>query len=140
MEMAMRKSLIGLAMAGVLGTSLVAVAGLKYVSPVYVSVNPDGSGTMGGDLSSTRNSADAIARIGCYYENFGPPPYGPYKYASCYGYDGARMLACSTSDPAVTDTIAHLSGDSYLWIQVNAYGECTRVQIAAQSYIPPKAP
>ena len=131
----MRKSLIGLAMAGVMATSVVAFAGAKYISSVYINKNADGSGSMGGDLASTRNNADSVSRFGCYYENF-----GTYKYASCYGYDGTKFLSCGTTDAAVTDTIAHLAGDGYLWVQVDASANCTRVQIGAQSYTPPKAP
>jgi hypothetical protein len=131
--------LIGLAMMGVLATSAIALAGAKYLSSVYVVKNADGSGSMGGDLGSTRNTSDAVQRFGCYYESF-TAGYGSYKYASCYGTDGTKSLSCGTTDPALTDTISRLPGDGYLWVQVDASGNCTRVQIGSQSYSPPKAP
>lgn len=121
------------------GTALVSQAGQKWVYPVSVIRQADGSGSMGGSLGSTRNTSDTIARFGCYYEAF-TTAYGGYRYASCYGTDGTQSLSCGTTDPALTDTIAQLKGDSYLWIQVDAAGNCTRVQIGAQSFLAPKAP
>ena len=94
---------------------------------------------MSGTLGSTRNTSDTVAQLGCYYENF-PPAWGSYKYASCYGNDGTKSLSCGTTDPALTDTISRLSGDGYLWVQVDSAGNCTRVQIGSQSTAPPKAP
>ncbi|HEX4420771.1 MAG TPA: hypothetical protein VH165_22805 [Kofleriaceae bacterium] len=135
----MKYRLMSLAAAGVLATSVMAYAGAKWISPVYIIKNTDGSGSMGGDLGSTRNTADTVQRFGCYYENF-PPAWGSYKYASCYGYDGTKGLSCGTTDPALTDTISRITGDGYLWVQVDASGNCTRVQIGAQSFTPPKAP
>jgi hypothetical protein len=135
----MKYGLIGLVAAGALATSVTAYAGLKWVYPVNINKNADGSGTMDGTLGSTRNTGDTVARLGCYYENF-PPAYGSYKYASCYGYDGTKSLSCGTTDPALTDTISRLSGDGYLWVQVDSAGNCTRVQIGSQSWAAPKAP
>jgi len=135
----MKHRLIGLVAAGVLVTSAAAFGGAKWTSPVYVNKNADGSGTMGGTLGSTRNTSDTVAQLGCYYENF-PPSWGSYRYASCYGYDGTKSLSCGTTDPALTDTISRLSGDGYLWVQVDNAGNCTRVQIGSQSWAAPKAP
>jgi hypothetical protein len=137
--MAMKARLIGLVTAGLLATSVAAYAGAKWVSPVYVIKNSDGSGTMGGTLGSTRNTADTVVQLGCYYESF-TSAFGSYKYASCYGYDGTKSLSCGTTDPALTDTISRISGDGYLWVQVDSSANCTRVQIGAQSWAAPKAP
>lgn len=115
-----------------------ALAGAKYVYPVSIAKNSDGSGSMYGTLGSVRNSADTTTRLGCYYESF-TVANGNYKYASCFGYDGTQYLSCGTVDPALTDTISRLQGDAYLWVQVDANGNCTRVQIGAQSWAAPKA-
>jgi hypothetical protein len=122
---------------GLVATSALAYAGAKYTQLVYITKNADGSGTMGGSLSSTRNSSDTTARFGCYYENF-TAANGGYQYASCYGTDGSKSLSCSTTDPALTDTISKLTGDGYLWVQVDANARCVRVQIGSQSFTPPK--
>lgn len=122
-----------------LGLVPVADAGQKWVYPVWVAKNADGSGSMGGTLGSTRNSADTVTRLGCFYESF-TTAYGGYKYASCYGFDGTNQLSCGTTDTALTDTIARLQGDAFLWVQADAAGNCVRVQIGAQSYAAPKAP
>lgn len=135
----MRYRLMGLVAAGALAASVMAYAGAKTIYPVYVIKNADGSGSMGGTLGSTRNIADTVSQLGCYYENF-PPAWGSYKYASCYGYDGTKSLSCGTTDPALTDTISRITGDGYLWVQVDNAGNCTRVQIGAQSWAAPKAP
>lgn len=134
----MRFRLFCLVVAGVIAAASMTYAGEKWVSPVYLIVNADGSGNMGGMLGSTRNSADTVSRFGCYYESF-TAAYGSYKYASCYGYDGTKGLSCGTMDPALTDTIAHITGDGYLWVQVDNAGNCTRVQIGSQSFAAPKA-
>jgi hypothetical protein len=135
----MNMRMVGLVAAGVMATALVAQAGLKWTYPLYINKNADGSGDMGGTLGSTRNSADTVSRFGCYYESF-TPAFGSYKYASCYGYDGTKSLSCGTTDPVLTDTISRISGDGYLWVQVDAAGNCTRVQIGSQSFAAPKAP
>lgn len=130
---------IGLVAVVLMASVLVANAGERWTAPVYIYKNSDGSGSMGGSLGSTRNTPDSYQRFGCYYESF-TVTYGSYKYASCYGYDGTKGLACGTTDPALTDTISRLQGDGYLWVQVDASGNCTRVQIGAQSFYAPKAP
>lgn len=135
----MRNRLFYLVVAGVIAAAPLTYAGQKWVYPLYMIVNADGSGSMEGTLGSTRNSADTLARFGCYYENF-TAAWGSYKYASCYGYDGTRSLSCGTTDPALTDTISRITGDDYLWVQVDNAGNCTRVQIGSQSFAEPKAP
>ena len=135
----MKARIVGLVAAGVMATTLMAYAGEKWIYPVYINRNVDGSGSMGGTLGGTRNSADTVSRFGCYYESF-TPAYGSYKYASCYGYDGTNYLSCGTTDPALTDTISRITGDGYLWVQVDNAGNCTRVQIGSQSFAAPKGP
>jgi hypothetical protein len=135
MKFQMKSHWAGLVTAGALMTSVLAYAGQKWIDPVYISKNADGSGSMGGTLGSTRNTSDTVKRFGCYYENF-----GSYQYASCYGYDGTKSGSCGTTNPAITDTISKLQGDSYLWVQFDSNGNCTRVQIGSQSYAEPKAP
>lgn len=130
---------LGLVAALLMASTLVASAGEKWTYPVYIYKNTDGSGSMGGSLGSTRNTSDTVQRFGCYYEHF-TVAWGNYKYASCYGYDGTKGLSCATSDPALTETISRVQGDGYLWVQVDASGNCTRVQIGAQSFLAPKNP
>lgn len=134
----MKIHIFGLTAASIIAATPVAYAGLKWVDPLYLVVNADGSGSMGGTLGSTRNSVDTVSRFGCYYESF-TPAYGSYKYASCYGYDGTKSLSCGTTDPVLTDTISRITGDGYLWVQVDNAGNCTRVQIGSQSFAAPKA-
>jgi len=135
----MKSRLIGWLSVTVLATSAVAYAGAKYNYQVYVSKNADGSGYMYGTLGSTRNSSDTVSRLGCYYEGF-TPTYGNYKYSSCYAYDGSKSISCGTMDPILNETISKLQGDSYLYVEVDKNGNCTRVQIGSQSYAAPKAP
>jgi len=133
----MKTRLVGTLTLCVLATSAIAYAGAKWSYSVYITKNADGSGSMTGTLGSTRNSADTVSQLGCYYENL-PAPWN-YKAASCYGYDGTKSLSCSTTDPLMTDTISKLTGDAYLWVQVDKNANCTRVQIGSQSWAAPKA-
>lgn len=123
-----KKIAITLAAAGILASSA-AYAGAKWVYPVSVSKNADSSGSFVGTLGSTRNSADTSNYLGCYYENF-TAAYGSRQYASCAAYDGKTFASCGTGDPALTNTIEHLQGDEYLWVQFDANGNCTRCQSA----------
>lgn len=116
-----------------------ALAGAKWTYPVSIQKDATGAGSMVGTLGSIRNSADTVTHLGCYYEHF-PSTWRNYPYASCFGYDGTQWLSCYTTDPALTETIARLQGDSYLWIAVKADGTCDRVQIGTHSWGAPKAP
>jgi hypothetical protein len=134
----MSKRIVTMIVAAGLLASSAAYAGAKWGYQVYVSPNSDGSGSFVGTLGSTRNTADSTSQMGCYYENL-PAPWG-YKYASCYAYDGTHSASCGTTDPQQTDTISRLQGDAYLWVQYDASGNCTRVQIGSQSWAAPKGP
>jgi hypothetical protein len=116
-----------------------ALAGSKSAYPVSIAKNADGTGYMVGSQASTRNSASPSATFGCYYEAF-PPSWGGGKFVSCSGYNGTIFLSCSTTDPAIADTISKIASDSYLWVEVATPGICTRVQIGSQSWLEPKAP
>jgi hypothetical protein len=134
----MKSQLMGLVAVAAVAVSGMAYAGAKWTSDIYISKNSNGSGSMSGTLGSIRNSSSTSTQLGCYYENF-PPSWGSYKYASCYGYDGTQYGSCGTTDPAITDTISKLQGDSYLWVEFDGNGNCTRVQIGSQSTAPPKS-
>ena len=114
-------------------------AGAKYFYPVYVNKAADGTGTLTGSLSSTRNSAGTTSSFSCFYEAF-PPSWGGGFYASCHGNDGVNTIYCGTTDPAIANTISRIASDSYVWVQIASPGTCTRVQIGHQSQAEPKAP
>lgn len=117
-----------------------ALAGAKWSYPVSIQRDATTSaGSMVGTLGSIRNSADTVSQLGCYYERF-TAAWGNYPYASCFGYDGTQWLSCYTTDPALTETIARLQGDSYLSVVVKADGTCERVQLGVHSWGAPKAP
>lgn len=134
----MKSKLMGLVAVAAVAVSGMAYAGAKYGYDLYINKSADGSGSMYGTLSSVRNSTSTTSQFGCYYENF-PTSWG-YSYASCYGYDGSQYASCGTTDPRITDTISKLQGDSYLWVEFDGSGNCTRVQIGTQSWIAPKSP
>jgi hypothetical protein len=130
--------LLAVAATATLAMSAAALAGSRSAYPVFISRAADGTGYMVGSQASTRNTADTAISYGCYYEAF-PPAWGGGKFVSCSGFNGSISLNCSSSDPAIVDTISKIAADSYVWIEVAQPGVCTRVQIGSQSWLAPKA-
>jgi len=122
-----------LALALVLGSSSVALAGLKSTYPVTIVHSVT---TAYGSMGSARNSADTGQYIECgayHYAGSGP------VYGGCNARDAAgATLTCSTHDPEVVRAIDTISSDSFLQFQVLTDGTCNYVYVGHGSQYEPK--
>lgn len=110
-----------------------AFAGVRYDSPVAIYPS---SKWAGGSLGSTRNSADGISALHCSVQTGTSSSYG-----WCWARDAAGTYAtCSTSNPALLDTMKGLKGDSYVVFYWDDSGACTSVYTYNGSQPPPKNP
>lgn len=109
-------------------------AGLKTSDTVTIdSVNRTAFGAFG----SVRNSSNAVEYMYCY----------AYHYASssptavCAARNAAGVvLTCSSSVASIVAASDSLSGDSQLYFQADASGNCTFVRTLNSTQYPPKAP
>jgi hypothetical protein len=123
----------GFAVAAVLFAST-GHAGLKAADTVSIdSVNRTAFGAFG----SVRNSANAVEFMYCY----------AYHYASgsstavCSARNSAGVtLTCSSTSAPIVAAADSLSGDSQLYFQADASGNCVFVRTLNSSQYPPKAP
>src|SRR5579884_2928895 len=88
-----------------------AFAGAKYVYSMNIYTNAYGT-IVQGSLADIRNSADTASYIGCeinYNQGVG-------NTGTCYAYkaDTNQYAYCSTTDPAATQAIASIKGDSFI--------------------------
>jgi hypothetical protein len=122
--------------------AMTAYAGYKRVEPVYV-YSSGGTGYAYGNLSDTRNSADATQYISCYVAlyltqtgSMGSASYG------CQAENASGVsLSCYGTDPTVAQYISSgLKGDSYIYFSNNQNGYCTYIEIDQSSTIAPKGP
>ncbi len=85
-----------------------------------------------GSQGSVRNSADTIQRIYCAYDDIS---------ALCNARNSAgTSVLCTTSDPGMMADIRGINGDSYLFVEHDGAGTCTRVYVNSGSYYAPKNP
>jgi hypothetical protein len=131
----MRKIIIGAAFASLFVASAV-YAGAKWQWGLTISRNADGSGDANGTMGSVRNSAnDTTSVMECY--NYRYPGYAGFV---CEAWNATTSLGCSSTDPAMSDLVSKLQGDSYLDFRSDASGNCTFVQTGTGSEFEPKSP
>jgi hypothetical protein len=108
-------------------------AGYKsFSSGVRMSRNDiDYSGLASGALSHVRASADSTSRIYCYtYPTFG----------ACVAFPNTNTsgISCSTQDPAMLAVMRSVSGDSSVFFQADAQGNCSNLSVTNDSANMPK--
>jgi hypothetical protein len=124
--------LAGLPLVALLST-VNALAGMKIVQTVVINKT---SRYFYGTLSDTRNSSNSSEYIGCqsWTDGFNTSVYCTVRDAA------GEEASCSSSNRLLFDIVAHQISDSRLWINYNASGTCTNIQVDKQSYWAPKNP
>lgn len=124
----MKKLLAVASVAAALLTAGTAVAGQKIDATVFVTTS---SRFAQGSLGSARNSGDGVQYITCGLYNTGA--------AWCTARNAAGETgACSSTDPAIWNIVAHLRSDGLISFFWDASGKCTAVQVWNASYLAPK--
>lgn len=114
-----------------------AVAGQKQSAEVLI--NEKLSRAMG-SLGSARNSAELTQHIGCTVFTFS----NGSSNVLCTARTAANLVrSCSTNStmaPALVEAARKITGDSYIFFQWNAVGDCTELDITNASQFAPKNP
>src|SRR5262249_5077931 len=116
-----------------LGFAQPARAGEKVATAAFVDT---ASKIAGGSLGTARNSSDGLQVVSC-----GLSQSGNNVFASCFVRDAAgHQASCNSISPSITQTIAAVSGDSYVEFLWDASGACTFVEVINSSKSEPKIP
>jgi hypothetical protein len=117
------------------GGSRPAMAGYKADATVFISAS-----TARGTASTARNSSDNNQAISCILEGdvFG----STVAWVSCSATnaDGVWATCATQNQPAISQTISAINGDSYIYFSWDANGTCTQISVTNASYYGPKAP
>jgi hypothetical protein len=121
-----------------LGSS-VAMAGLVNTAPVTVTLNPDGSGSASGSMTTARFSKNEVEYIGCGVRRFDNGAGGVLVFGFCQAADAANVQGfCETEKPGLIASIGDQDDYSFISFSWNADGDCTGIGNSTQSfYIPP---
>lgn len=122
---------LGIAALGVgLFNSHGANAGAK--NPLTVTVDGSPLNRFYGTLGSARNSADTVQYIGCSTDNID---------GNCTAKNSAgTVVTCFSTDPEIIDVMRACTTDSYLFVEHDGAGTCTRVVVGSRSSHAPKNP
>jgi hypothetical protein len=123
----------------VLGSSA-AMAGLVNEFPVAVTLNPDGSGSAAGSMSTARFSKNNVEYIGCGVRRVEDGVGGVFLFGFCQASTADAVLGfCDTENPALIASIGDQDDFSFITFSWNAAGQCRSIGNSTQSfYIPGK--
>jgi hypothetical protein len=122
----------------VLGSS-VAMAGLVNDFPVAVTLNPDGSGTATGSMTTARFSKNNVEYIGCGLRRNDDGAGGVFLFAFCQASTADEIVGfCETDNPALIASIGDQDDFSFIVFGWNAAGECRSIGNSTQSFYIPK--
>jgi hypothetical protein len=106
-----------------------AVAGARYGGDVTVQATYRYAF---GGMGSARGSSDTTQYIGCYVQP---------TIAVCHAMSaGGTFAMCSTTDPNKMALARALDSGSWLFLDWDANGTCTNIQVSNYSYYGNKAP
>jgi hypothetical protein len=116
----------------------IVVAGSVIDFPVEVALNPDGSGSAAGNMTTARFSDNDVEYIGCGTRNVDLGADGIFQFGFCQAGNAAADEAfCSTENPDLVAALRSISAYSFVSFSFNDLGECTRIGLSTQSfYIP----
>ncbi|HKR34322.1 MAG TPA: hypothetical protein VJT10_05755 [Steroidobacteraceae bacterium] len=122
----------------VLGSSA-AMAGLVNEFPVTVNLNPDGSGSAAGSITTARFSKDLVQYIGCGIRRFDDGAGGVFVFGFCQASTATEVVGfCDSENPALLASIGDQDDFSFITFGWNAAGECTSIGNSTQSFYLPK--
>lgn len=122
----------------VLGSSA-AMAGLVSEVPVTVTLNPDGSGTANGSMTTARFSKNNVEYIGCGLRRNDDGAGGVFLFAFCQASTADEIVGfCETDNPALIASIGDQDDFSFIVFGWNAAGECRSIGNSTQSFYIPK--
>lgn len=122
----------------VLGSSA-AMAGLANEFPVDVTLNPDGSGTAAGSMTTARFSKNNVEYIGCGLRRNDDGAGGVFLFAFCQASTADEIVGfCETDNPALIASIGDQDDFSFIVFAWNAAGECRSIGNSTQSFYIPK--
>jgi len=132
-----KKQLLALlVLCGTAASGMVATAGTKTDKPVYVLIQPDGSGEAAGSPGSTRASSDPNARINCKSWVYSDGPIT--MICSARDANGVEGW-CYTYEPNLQQLLSAQS-DTALRFSWDTGARCTYVETDAGSEWAPKQP
>ena len=122
----------------VLGSSA-AMAGLVNEFPVTVTLNPDGSGSAAGSITTARFSKDLVQYIGCGIRRFDDGAGGVFVFGFCQASTATEVVGfCDSENPALLASIGDQDDFSFITFGWDAAGECTSIGNSTQSFYLPK--
>lgn len=122
----------------VLGSSA-AMAGLVNEFPVTVNLNPDGSGSAAGSITTARFSKDLVQYIGCGIRRFDDGAGGVFVFGFCQASTATEVVGfCDSENPALLASIGDQDDFSFITFGWDAAGECTSIGNSTQSFYLPK--
>jgi hypothetical protein len=122
----------------VLGSSA-AMAGLESEVPVAVTLNPDGSGSAFGSMTTARFSKNEVEYIGCGVRRVEDGVGGVFVFGFCQANTADEVLGfCDTENPALIASIGDQDDFSFITFSWNAAGQCRSIGNSTQSFYIPK--
>jgi hypothetical protein len=120
--------------------SSAAMAGLVVVTPVTVTLNPDGSGSANGSMSAARFSKDVVQHIGCGVRRIEDGVGGVGVFGFCQAANAANVQGfCETDNPALIASIGDQDDYSFVTFSWDSNGVCRSIGNSTRSfYIPDK--
>ena len=117
-----------------LGSS-VALAGLVNEFPVAVTLNPDGSGTAAGSMTTARFSKNKVEYIGCGVRRFDDGVGGVFVFGFCQASTEDEVLGfCQTENPTLIASIGDQDDFSFITFSWDAATECQGIGNSTQSF------
>jgi hypothetical protein len=130
----MKKMLIAIGFC-LLGAAPRAHAGTREADATLIITKADASGEAFGALGSARNSSDTNQYIGCDVAAFS----GSGSSVHCFARDASGNGAgCSSSDPALVQSVSSLNSDSFLHFAFSPSATCTSIRVYTYSAQEPK--
>lgn len=122
----------------VLGSSA-AMAGLVNDFPVQVTLNPDGSGSAAGSMTTARFSKNEVEYIGCGIRRFDDGVGGVFVFGFCQASTAEEVLGfCESENPALLASIGDQGDYSFITFTWDAAGQCQGIGNSTQSFYIPK--
>jgi hypothetical protein len=124
-----------LAIPGMLALGGVAAhAGSRIDINVTVVKNADGSGYADGAMGSVRNTPDGIQQIGCHVTAY---TKSVQVLCNATATTGA-FLSCTSTLSSMAQAAASITSDSEIHFGADAKGNCTFLEVNAQSAFAPR--
>lgn len=102
---------------------------------VVVTMNADGTASASGDMVAARTAPNDNELIGCGIKGFksGSPDFGFCQAADAEG----NYLLCTTFKANLISMVNAIADYSFVRFDVDAKGECTRIDFSTQSFYLP---